>query len=246
MISIIIQGTSYSKESLNLIVESYLRYGFTDIVVSSYTWCVDEDYLKDKVYIVYNDHLVDKYQPSIDNFSVNPTQKIKRLNVNFQIGTTLAGIEKVKELFPTNKFVIKQRCDMMLLNIVECIQKNIEFLNHNPYTSTELEFDSYMFKDNIKSDLSWYMTDWFFLTTLNNLELLFNIPSVFSTSIKPERYIFQTYVKSINPTITWERFKQEHFKKWAIIPTLYWFRENSIVFDSIKYSPIKHKHLISM
>lgn len=250
-LSIILQGYSFSKESLNLIVDSYLRFGFNDIIVSSYSWCVDNDYLKDKVTLIYNDEFYNDQEPiysqlteGVEDLKVKSNVK-KRLNVNYQIQTTVAGINKALELFPDNEFVIKQRCDMMLLNIEDCIESNLKRLKKldNP----DNKMFTYPFYDSIlDSDVDWLYNDWFYLTSIDNLKKLFDIPFVYNWKKKPEQYIMHTYVRSIDRELTWSKFKEIYLKNWNVYPILYWYKTRGILTDNIRFFPYKHKKLIPM
>lgn len=252
-VTVILQGLSVSKQSLNLIVESYLLSGYKDIIVSSYSWCVDQEYLEKKVQLILNDNFFYENEPIhekivsyIDN-EVEKKIKKKRLNINYQIYTTLVAIEKALVLFPNNEYVIKQRCDMILLNIEDCIHYNLEKLRKF-YRSEDKFFTTPFFDSIIRTPPhyhEWYYTDWFYLTSIDNLKKLFDIPLVTNYNNKPETYIIETYIRKLDREITWEKFLKKFVIPWKIYPNLYWFKIGGLISDNSIYIPGKHKHLIS-
>lgn len=253
-ISIILQGYSVNKESLNLIVDSYLRFGYTDIIVSSYSWCVDEEYLKNKVQLIFNDNFYHEKEPIFEKLveHIEDERKRKnnkkRLNVNYQIQTTLAGINKSLEMFPENKYVIKQRCDMMLLNLDECIKVNlphIKLLKDLPSKKFNYPFFTSIINRH-PYNIDWYYSDWFYFTSIDNLKKLFDIPYTDLPASKPEEYIIRTYINSVQRKIPWEEFKDTYIIPWAQYPILYWYKTHGILSNNATYYPQKHKNLIPL
>ena len=243
-VSIILQGYSVSKESLNLVVDSYLRYGYTDIIVSSYTWCVDHEYLQNKVDIIYNDDFFNEHEPLFIELTKNIEDEVfkknhkKRLNVNYQIQTTLAGINRALEIFPNNEFAIKQRCDMMLLNLDHCIESNLKKVRRIEGVKNPM-FTRTFFESILTHEQDWVYNDQFYFTSIDNLKKIFDIPFVKNWSRKPEQYIMHTYISAINRKFSWEEFNRIYCISWNVTPILYWFKTYGILAKETVYFPYK-------
>lgn len=183
MVSIIIQGYSTSKNQLKNIYDNYRSSGFNNIIISSYSESIPDEFLLEN-FVINNDDILGKYD-RVDYRNAT--------GLNYQIITTNRAIQLVQshQLYKHTKYILKLRGDQELKNISKFVEswtselEKIEDRKKSPFKKKIITM-------GMMSD--WYITDFLNFGLKEDMFKLWNIPISFSDNCRAENYINTFYL----------------------------------------------------
>ena len=168
-ITLILQGTTTNKQTLQDLYNEYKDMGFTNIILSSYSQYIPNDFLTED-FTINNDDLFDKFKSQELNFGKN---------INFHIATTQRGISK-----SNTKYIMKLRADLFIPHLNDKTEEWIKLINSKdpipPDTSpltkkiicVGLNKHKYLHE-------KWYVCDYWFFGLKEDIKTMWDIPYIY-------------------------------------------------------------------
>lgn len=231
-IGIVIQGYSTSKTQLQDVIDFYYNVGIVNIVVSSYSQCIDSNnivpvILNDKVpgirlqgddiSSMYNNKKPTGLLISVDADFPNPSFN----NINHQLLTTKRGINCMYESFPNVNFILKTRADVKINNIIDYLSVHIEKIKASP-----IENDIFQYKilKNSYNRTPWNLNDYHRFGYKDDIKKYYSVKYV-TGRIKAETYLGSAYILSQHPKISWDDAKTRYFVDEDFRPDITWYKQ---------------------
>lgn len=200
-VGVVLQGPPSSSKQLEDLYLKYTSMGYPT-VVSSYSEYVNTDVIK---HFVNNDQYLGKL--NIKN---------SKCNVNYQILTTIRGIEYLESNFEV-KYSLKLRSDMEIKNIEYHIESWISKVNssstpdYSPMKHKIIAFG----RCRIRERNPWYIADYFSFGLLEDQKRYWSIPSLPLDElriIRSEEYLSSAFLNN--------RPKGSHSDHFILVPKI--------------------------
>ena len=199
--TVVLQGYSMSPEQMEEVVKYYLSLGLRNIVVSSYSSCINDFVRKNAVCIehdiadgnfeqvavnTYKDKYVHKSKGNGSNLIIKSDEKIpniKSRNLNNHLYTSRTGLIKGQQMF-NSKYSLKCRADMVIYDLDKILPTWIEQITTDaPHNEI---FDLRVLQLGFNKREDWYIYDFFAFSTTTDLINYYSIP--YGNDSTPENY----------------------------------------------------------
>lgn len=198
--TIVLQGYSMNPEQMEEVIKYYITRGLKNIVVSSYSSCINDfartnttfiehdlnDGYEHKCINTYREHYEQKAKGNGKELVIKTLENIpnvKSRNLNNHLYTSRTGLIKGKEVYDA-KYSLKCRADMIIYNLDKLLPKWIEEVNNKPPNNKVYNSRILQYKYNKRED--WYICDFFAFGKTDDLINYYSIP--YGTDDTPENY----------------------------------------------------------